>query len=392
MARAAVILRPLVHLGVLVSIVTGVALGVMAYRAISGTGPLAKRLMDEAVQQIKANYVEAVTDEQLANDAVRGMLRGLDRHSRYLDQDAFASLQADADGRFGGIGVELALTGGYFTVAATLDDSPATQAGLLPGDRITAIDGASLQGKRLKWVARSLRGPPGTEVRLRVRRGGKRFGLALTRALIAVPSVRWRWLEADSAYIRIERFNKRTGGEFQGALATLAAVRPIAGLVLDVRGNTGGVLPASVDVAGALLDGGVVATMRSRPPNPNQTYRAPPGDALGDAPIVLLIDGQAASASEIVAGALQDHGRAMLLGETSFGKGTVQSLVPLSGAQGIKLTTGHYFTPSGGSIHDAGIRPDVEADPTDTEALLAQALALLKDPLAIKASPRVQTD
>ena len=378
MARATVILRPLVHLGVLFSIVAGVALGVIAHRAISGAGPLAKRLMGEAVDQIKANYVKEVTDEQLANDAVRGMLRGLDRHSRYLDRDAFARLQADADGWFGGIGVELALTGGYFTVAATLDDSPAAQAGLLPGDRITAIDGASLKGKRLQWVASSLRGPPSAPVRLRVRRGGEQFDLDLARALIAVPSVRWRWLEAGYAYARITRFNKRTGSEFEDALDTLSAARPITGLVLDVRGNSGGILPASVEVAGALLHGGVVTTMRSRPTAPSQTYRAPPGDALSGAPVVVLIDGKAASASEIVAGALQDRRRAILLGETSFGKGTVQSLVPLSGAQGLKLTTGHYFTPSGNSIHDAGIRPDVEADPTDSEALLAQAVELLK--------------
>ena len=371
-------MRPLVHFGVLVSIVTGVALGMVAYRAASGTGLLANRLVDEAIRQIKANYVEEVADEQLANDALRGILGGLDRHSRYLDKDAFESLQADADGWFGGIGVELALADGYFTVAATLDDSPATQAGLLPGDRITSIDGTSLKGKRLKWVVKSLRGPPSTEVNLRVKRGGERFGLDLTRALIAAPSVRWRWLEAGYAYVRIVRFNKRTSGDFQGALATLAAERPIAGLVLDVRGNTGGILPASVDIAGALLDGGVVATMRSRPPTPAQAYRAPPGDALNGAPVVLLIDRKAASASEIVAGALKDHGRAILLGETSFGKGTVQSLVPLSGAQGLKLTTGHYFTPSGNSIHDAGIEPDVAANPADSEALLAQALKLLK--------------
>ena len=372
-------MRPLVHFGVLVSIVTGVALGVVAYRTFSGTGPLPIRLVGEAVRQIKANYVEEVTDKQLANDALRGILGGLDRHSRYLDQDAFESLQADADGWFGGIGVELALTDGYFTVAAILDDSPATQAGLLPGDRITSIDGTSLKGKRLKWVVKSLRGPPRTEVHLRVKRGGDRFGLGLTRALIAAPSVRWHWLEAGYAYVRIVRFNKRTGGDFQSVLATLAAERPIAGLVLDVRGNTGGILPASVDVAGVLLDGGVVATMRSRPPTPPQAYRAPPGDALHGAPAVLLIDRKAASASEIVAGALKDHGRAILLGETSFGKGTVQSLVPLSGAQGLKLTTGHYLTPSGNSIHEAGIEPDVAANPADTEALLAQALKLLKD-------------
>ena len=378
MARAAV-MRPLVHFGVLVSIVTGVALGMVAYRTFSGTDLLPNRLVGEAVRQIKANYVEEVTDEQLANDALRGILGGLDRHSRYLDQDAFESLQADADGAFGGIGVELALTDGYFTVAATLDGSPATEAGLLPGDRITSIDGTSLKGKRLNWVVKSLRGPPSTQVHLQVKRGGERIGPDLTRTLITPSSVRWHWLKAGYAYVRIARFNKRTGGEFQGVLATLAAQRQIAGLVLDVRGNTGGTLPASVDIAGTLLDGGVVATLRSRPPAPGQAYRAPPGDALNGAPMVLLIDRKAASASEIVAGALKDHGRAILLGETSFGKGTVQSLVPLSGAQGIKLTTGHYFTPNGDSIHDAGIEPDVAANPADTEALLARALELLKD-------------
>lgn len=373
------ILRPLVHLGVLVSIVTGVALGVVAYRALSSSSLLPNQLVSEAARQIKANYVEEVSHEQLATDALRGMLRGLDRHSRFLDRDAFERLQADADGWFGGIGAELALVDGYFTVASAIEDSPAAQAGLLPGDRITSIDGASLKGKRLKWVVKNLRGPPGTAVQLGVQRGGERYGLDLTRALIAPPSVRWHWLEPGYAYVRITRFNKRTGGEFQSALATLAAERPIAGLALDVRGNTGGILPASVDVAGALLDGGVITTMRSRPPSPRQTYNAPPGDALSGAPVVLLIDSKAASASEIVAGALKDHGRATLLGEATFGKGTVQSLVPLSGAQGLKLTTGHYFTPNGNAIHDTGIKPDVAANPKDGEALLALALELLKD-------------
>ena len=372
-------MRPLVHFGVLVSIVTGVALGVVAYRKLSGTDLLPNRLVAEAVRQVKANYVEEVSNEQLANDALRGMLRGLDRHSRYLDKDAFESVQADADGWFGGIGIELGLTDGYFTVAATLDGSPAAQAGMRPGDRITAIDGTSLRGKRLNWVSASLRGPPSTAVHLRVKRGSERLGLTLTRALIAAPSVRWHWLEAGYAYVQIVRFNKRTGGDFQGALDSLAAERPIAGLVLDVRGNTGGILPASVEVAGALLDGGVVATLQSRPPAARQAYRAPPGDALFGAPVVLLIDRKAASASEIVAGALKDHERAILLGETSFGKGTVQSLVPLSGAQGLKLTTGRYLTPSGKSIHEAGIEPDLAANPADSEALLAQALELLKD-------------
>ena len=372
-------MRPLVHFGVLVSIVTGVALGVVAYRMLSGKDMLPSRLVAEAVRQIKANYVEEVPDERLANDALRGMLRGLDRHSQYLDQEAFESLQADADGWFGGIGVELALADSYFTVAATLDDSPAAQAGLLPGDRITSIDGTSLKGKRLKWVVKNLRGAPGTAVRLRVQRGGERLGLSLTRALIASTSVRWRWLEPGYAYVRILRFNKRTGGEFQSAIAAMGAQHPIVGLALDVRGNTGGILPASVDVAGTLLDGGVVATMRPRPPASGLNYRAPPGDALSGAPVVVLIDGKAASASEIVAGALKDHGRAILLGETSFGKGTVQSLVPLAGAQGLKLTTGHYFTPNGHSIHETGIKPDVAANPADTEALLAQAVELLKD-------------
>ena len=389
MAEATVILRPLVHFGVLASIVTGVALGVVAYRAFSGVSALPNRLVGAAVRQIKANYVEEVTNERLINDALRGMLRGLDRHSRFLDRDAFESLQADVDGLFGGIGAELALAGGYFTITSTVDDSPATRAGLQPGDRITSIDGTSLKGKRLKWVVKSLRGPPSTEVHLGVKRDRERFDLGLTRALIASPSVRWRWLEAGYAYVRIARFNKRTGGEFQSALAALTAEsgRPIAGLVLDVRGNTGGILPASVDVAGALLDGGVVATTQSRPPPPRQAYRAPPGDALNGAPVVMLIDGKAASASEIVAGALKDHGRAILLGETSFGKGTVQALVPLPGAQGLKLTTGHYFTPNGNSIHEAGIKPDVEANPADTEALLAQALELLKEAPAASLPP-----
>ena len=372
-------MRPLVHFGVLVSIVTGVGAGVVAYGKLSNTSLPPNRLVGEAVRQIKAHYVEEVSDEQLAHDALRGILRGLDPHSRFLDKDAFESQQADADGAFGGIGAEVDWVDGYFTLASIMVDSPADRAGLLPGDRITSIDGTSLKGKRLKWVVKSLRGPPGTAVRLEVQRGGKRFGLDLTRTLIASPSVRRRWLEPGYALVRITRFNKRTADQFQNALAALAAERPIDGLVLDLRGNTGGILPASVAVAGTLLNGGVVATVRGRPPAPSQAYRARPGDALSGAPVVVLIDRKAASASEIVAGALKDHGRAILLGEASFGKGTVQALVPLPGAHGLKLTTGHYFTPNGHAIHEAGIEPDVAGDPADTESLMAQALRLLKE-------------
>ena len=373
-------LRPLTLVAIIVSMVAGVAFGVLVHQlrtlTVAEASPF--RVVTQTVRRIKAHYVESVSDEQLIDDALRGMVRGLDRHSRFLDEAALASLQADLDGAFGGIGVRLAFVDGHFTVISVTDGLPAAEGGVLPGDRITAIDRASLQDQRLSDVIGRLRGPAGDAVHLRLWREGGDFDADLVRVRIAPPSVVSDWLEPGYAHIRIRSFNKATGEDFVKALETLAGERALAGLTLDLRGNTGGMFPAAIDIAGALLDGGVVAYTEGRTLPQRQEHLAPPGDLLDGAPTAVLIDRQSASASEIVAGALKERGRALLLGERSFGKGTVQSVVPLLGERGLKLTTAYYFTANGSAIQDRGIEPDVAVDAEDSEAILAAALVVLK--------------
>ena len=373
-------LPPLTLLAVIVSMVAGVACGVLGHQLGLGRGTDAEplRLMAQTLRSVKALYVESVADEQLIEDALRGMVRGLDRHSRFLDEAALAGLQADLDGAFGGIGVRLALVDGHFTLVSVTDGLPAAEGGLLPGDRITAIDRKSLQDRRLSDVVGRLRGAAGEPVRLSLWRQGEGFDADLVRVRIAPPSVASNWLEPGYAHVRIRHFNKATEEDFVKAIGALAGEQAVAGLVLDLRGNTGGMFPAAVAVAGALLDGGAVAYTEGRAPPGRQEHLAPPGDLLNGAPAAVLIDRQSASASEIVAAALQQRGRALLLGERSYGKGTVQSVVHLRGTRGLKLTTAHYFTANGSAIQERGIEPDVAADAEDSEAILAEALALLK--------------
>ena len=373
-------LRPLTLVAIIASMVTGVAFGVVVHqlRTLAAAEDSPFRVVAHTIRRIKAHYVESVSDEQLIEDALRGMVRGLDDHSRFLDEAALASLQGDLDGAFGGIGIRLAFVDGHFTVVSVTDGLPAAAGGVLPGDRITAIDQASLQGQRLREVIGRLRGAAGDAVHLRLWREGGDFDADLVRVRIAPPSVVSKWLEPGYAHVRIRSFNKATGGDFAKAVEALAAEHALAGLALDLRGNTGGMFPAAVDIAGALLDGGVVAYTEGRVPIGKQEHLAPPGDLLDGAPTAVLIDRKSASASEIVAGALKERGRALLLGETSYGKGTVQSVVHLPGDRGLKLTTAYYFTANGSAIQDRGIEPDVAADADDSEAILAAALALLK--------------
>ena len=375
------VVRPLTLIGVAISMVTGMALGVAGYWLWPSTlGDLRLvGIVGESIRHIKAKYVETVAEDQLVDDALRGMLAGLDRHSRYLDPTAFKNLQADMDGAFGGVGVKLRMVDGHCTLIAVTEGAPAQAAGLLPGDQLRAIDGVSLQGERLSAVVRQLRGPVGTEMELDVRRGERGFRLSLVRTKISVDSIAAHWLAPGYAYVRILHFNRATDAEFRDTVRTLAEEAALSGLALDLRGNSGGMLGAAVDVAGTLLDGGLVASTESRSPRGREELLAAAGDLLQGAPVAVLIDEGSASAAEIVAGALKDRGRAAILGERSYGKGTVQSVVMLGRARGIKLTTAYYYTPSGVPIQDRGIEPDI---PTagDQDAVLSAALAWLKNP------------
>ena len=374
------ILRISTIFGIAASMSAGIALGILGYRALmeGEEGLLRAGVLRQAIEHIRTDYVAEVPEGQLVEDALRGMLGGLDRRSAYLDQAAVERLEAETDGRFGGIGIELGLVDDQFTVVAPMDDTPAARAGLAPGDRILALNREPLAGKKLLEVVGLLRGPPGTDLHLTLARADARFEVSLTRARIEIQSVRIRWLAPGYAYARIARFQRNTAKDFADAIAALQREDAIAGLVLDLRNNPGGVLGAAVDVADAFLEQGLIAFTEGRTPASRREFEVLEGDLLRGAPVAVLINRGSASAAEIVAGALQDHGRAVLIGAETYGKGSVQAVLPLRGNRALKLTTAHYFTPEGRAIEGRGIVPDVPADPADEEAMLAQALQALR--------------
>ncbi len=375
-------LRFVTLFGIVASIVTGIALGILGYRGwFDGVDSSRQAdVIEQAATYIRANYVDEIEDGQLVADALRGMLNGLDGYSKYLDRDAYERLQADTAGRFGGIGIELGLRDGYFTVVETLENAPAARAGMAAGDRLIALDGESLKGKKLLDVIELVRGPRGSDVKLTLIRSGGRFEVTLTRERIEIESVRSHWLEPGYAYVRISRFQKDTGNEFADTVRALGQESDIgiAGLVLDLRDNPGGVLGASVDTADAFLEPGLLICTESRPGIQRLEHRALTGDLLNGVPSAVLINEGSASGSEIVASALQDHGRATVLGLKSYGKGSVQSVLPLAGERALKLTTGYYYRPSGNSLHASGVVPEVRLESTDEAAWIERALQSVK--------------
>ncbi|MCZ6642685.1 MAG: S41 family peptidase [Gammaproteobacteria bacterium] len=383
-------LRPLTLFGIVISMVTGVALGIVVsnYVLSGGANESAGGDFDEVLNHVRANYVDDVAEQDLVDNALKGMIQGLDKHSNFLDADDFGNLQAETKGHFGGIGIELGLVDDFFTIISPLDDTPAAAVGLQPGDRIVELDHESLKGKKLAQVINTMRGEPGSPLHLRIEREHEQQPLDfdIERAVIQVTSVKSKLLEPGFGYVRISQFQNTTSEDFHRALIQLTeqAQSPLEGLVLDLRNNPGGVLQSSVDVADTFLEEGLIVYTEGRLPSSRLRYRASGKDFLNGAPVVVLINQGSASASEIVAGALQDHNRATVLGSTSYGKGSVQSVLPLSNNRAIKLTTAYYYTPKGRSIHKIGITPDVEPnfDPRANgeyeDLILAQALELLK--------------
>lgn len=319
------------------------------------------RTFADVFNQIRQSYVEEVDDKTLLEHAIRGMLAGLDPHSAYLDAESFDDLQVNTTGEFGGLGLEVGMEDGFLKVIAPIDNTPASRAGIEPGDLILRIDGKPVKGMSLSEAVTTMRGPRGSQIELTILRESVRqpFDLVLTRDVIKVVSVRTELLEPGFGYVRIAQFQSRTGQEFIAALNKLQAKQTLNGLVLDLRSNPGGVLQASVAVTDALLDTGLIVYTRGRLANADTRYEATEGDLLQGAPLVVLINGGSASASEIVAGALQDNQRGVVMGTDSFGKGSVQTVVPLAEDRAIKLTTARYYTPSGRSIQAQGIVPDI---------------------------------
>lgn len=319
------------------------------------------RVFVETLDRIRSHYVEPIDDETLLEDAIEGMVQQLDPHSSYLTGDAYAALQEATEGVFGGIGVEILEEDGRLKIVAPIDGTPAAKAGLRSGDWIEAVEGALTEVVGTEAALGALRGEIGEPVTLRLRRPGaeESFTVTLTRALIDIPSVSHRWLVPGLAYLRVTQFQTHTGEDLRGALEALKGEQALAGLVLDLRNNPGGVLSSGVAVADAFLDGGLIVETRGRGAGANERYEAQRGDLTNGAPVVVLINEGTASASEIVAGALQDHGRGLLLGQRSFGKGSVQTLMPLSETRALKITTARYYTPAGRSIQAQGIVPDL---------------------------------
>jgi carboxyl-terminal processing protease len=319
------------------------------------------QLFADTFDAIRRGYVEDVTDAELFEMAVKGMLTSLDPHSAYLTDDDYENLQESTEGQFTGLGIEIGYRGGFIAIVTPIDGSPAIDAGLMAGDVILKIDGTSTQGMSTSESSTYMRGPEGTTVTLEIGRAGESqpFDVIVTRGVIDVPSVRARELDDGYWLIRVSRFQRDSGREVTRAIESALEKGDVKGVVLDVRNNPGGVMNASVEMATNFLDGGLVVYTKGRHPDSMNTYYAEPGELLPGVPVVVLVNGGSASASEIIAGALQDRGRAVIMGTQSFGKGSVQTVLPVSETKALKLTTSLYYTPNGRSIQAEGIVPDV---------------------------------
>lgn len=314
----------------------------------------------EVLERVRAAYVEEVDDTVLLKAAIRGMLSELDPHSSYLAPDDFDDLQVSTQGEFGGLGIEITMDKDAVVIVTPYDDTPASQAGLKAGDTILAIDDESVKGWSLDEVAKRLRGEQGSNVKLSILPLDAKSPrtLTLTRDIIKVQSVRHKELRPGIGYLRISQFQAKTARDTKAALEALQQKAPLKGLILDLRNNPGGVLSGAVQVADLFLESGLIVYTQGRHEE-RLNYNASSGGIFLDTPMVVLVNGGSASASEIVAGALQDHGRAVLVGQRTFGKGSVQSVLPLTGDSALKLTTARYYTPKGRSIQADGIHPDI---------------------------------
>lgn len=316
----------------------------------------------DVFSRIKSDYVESVDDTELLENAIRGMLSGLDPHSSYLDTEEFSDLRIGTTGQFGGLGIEVGMEDGFVKVVSPIDDTPASRAGIQAKDLIIRLDDKPVKGMTLNEAVKVMRGDPGTDIDLTIVREGeaKPLQITITREIIRVKSVKNRILEPGYGYVRITSFQSRTASDLLSAVTSLQDDEKLKGLILDLRNNPGGVLNGAVGVSDAFLDDGLIVYTEGRIDDSSMRYTATPGDLLNGAPLVVLVNGGSASASEIVAGALQDHKRAVIMGFKTFGKGSVQTIQELRNGSAVKLTTARYFTPNGRSIQAEGIEPDIK--------------------------------
>jgi carboxyl-terminal processing protease len=380
----------LLALGMAIGLSLGLAHAVLADKPAALGADLPwqdARMLAAVLERVKHDYVNPVDDHQLLQAAIRGMVASLDPYSAYLDSDEYDEVKISSSGRYSGVGIELSIEDEQVVVIAPFDGSPAALAGIRSGDVIVTIDGIPVNTSTLADTIGKMRGAEGTSVKIGIMREGNAEPMQFTlkRSRVDVHSVKSEMLESGYGYVRISQFSETTGDDVNSAMKDLRKrnAAPLKGLVLDMRDNPGGVLEAAVAVADTFLDSGVIVTAKGRTPDSKFEMDATPGDALNGAPIVVLVNGGSASAAEIVAGALKDQHRAKLMGRTTFGKGSVQTIIPLSDDRAVKLTTSLYYTPSGVSINHRGIAPDIELerDPKPPAiAVPADAPLLQRDP------------
>ena len=341
------------------------------------------RTFAEVFAKIKKDYVENVEDSTLLEHAIKGMLEGLDPHSSYLDEDAYLDLQEGTSGEFGGLGIEVGMEDGFIKVISPIDDTPAQKAGMQSGDLVIRLDETPVKGLSLNDAVTRMRGEPGTDITLTIIREGedKPLKITITRDVIKVKSVRTQTLEPGFGYLRISHFQSRTAEDARAGLQQLKQDNNgnLNGLILDLRNNPGGILSAAVGISDLFLDKGLIVYTEGRIDDSRLKFNAKPADILDNAPMVVLVNAGSASASEIVAGALQDHKRAIIMGQKTFGKGSVQTVLPISNAAALKLTTARYFTPSGRSIQVSGIEPDVVITRVKIESLEDEEIHIIKE-------------
>jgi carboxyl-terminal processing protease len=328
-------------------------------------------LFGDVFERVRADYVEEASDEELIEAAVNGMLSSLDPHSGYLNAKRYQDMKVQTHGSFGGLGIEVTMENGLVKVVSPIDETPAAKAGIEPGDLITHLDGEQVLGMSLSDAVEKMRGAIGSDIVLTIRRSDQKpFDVTITRAVIKIRSVRSR-LEGKVGYLRVSSFNEQTDSGIAKEIEKLKeeAGGELQGIVLDLRNNPGGLLSQAVAVSDEFLEQGEIVSTRARKPEDAQRFNARPGDLADGLPIVVLINAGSASASEIVAGALQDHDRAILLGTKSFGKGSVQTIIPVSGHGAMRLTTARYYTPSGRSIQAVGIEPDIVVEQARIEKI-----------------------
>ena len=366
----------LILTGLLLGLTISIGHGVFAEREAAVTLPVEElRAFTDVFGRIKNDYVEDVNDRDLLENAIRGMLTGLDPHSAYLDREQFKELQVGTSGEFGGLGIEVGMEDGFVKVIAPIDDTPAQRAGVQAGGLIIRLDDTPVKGMTLNEAVKIMRGKPGTSIVLTIVRNGvdAPLKITVTRDVITVKSVRSRMLDDGYGYVRISQFQSKTADALLQAVEDLKKENEgsLKGLVLDLRNNPGGVLNGAVAVSDAFLRKGLIVYTEGRVSDSRLRFNATPSDVLDDAPMVVLVNQGSASASEIVAGALQDQRRAIIMGSQTFGKGSVQTILPLSSGSAVKLTTARYYTPSGRSIQAEGIVPDIKLEALKVEALEA---------------------